>query len=82
LQAGIDRVYYGPWLKIVVVNEGVAYVIPKKPTPEEPNRCSLGPLKSEPGNLPDDLYNRLYTISMEDVDAIAYRSPAMERRVR
>ena len=57
-------------------------MIPKKPTPEEPNRCSLGPLKPEPGNLPDDLYNRLYTISMEDVDAIAYRSPAMERRVR
>ena len=82
LQAGIDRVYYSPWLKIVVVNERVAYVIPKKPTPEEPNRCSLGPLKPEPGNLPDDLYNRLYTISMEDVDAIAYRSPAMERRVR
>ena len=23
LQAGIDRVYYSPWLKIVVVNEGV-----------------------------------------------------------
>lgn len=58
--------YYSPWLRIVVINEGVAYVV----------------LDDPDETLPEGQGKLLYTIAMDDVDAITYRSPVMERRVR